>query len=162
MKRIIVLVLLLSVIQIPAQERQDNRPKEGRKHHGEFMQNMTAEQLATLKTKRMTLDLNLNESQSQEIYNLNLKAAQDKKAKFEERKGSQGEEKRKELTEKEHFDLMNNRLDNQIAHKQRMQRILNEDQFKRWEMQSKRHSVKRQRKGNKRKGHPHARNRQRN
>ena len=162
MKRIIVLVLLLSVIQIPAQERQDNRPKEGRKHHGEFMQNMTAEQLATLKTKRMTLDLNLNESQSQEIYNLNLKAAQDKKAKFEERKGSQGEGKRKELTEKEHFDLMNNRLDNQIAHKQRMQRILNEDQFKRWEMQSKRHSVKRQRKGNKRKGHPHARNRQRN
>ena len=85
MKRIIVLVLLLSVIQIPAQERQDNRPKEGRKHHRELMQNMTAEQLATLKTKRMTLDLNLNESQSQEIYNLNLKAAQDKKAKFEER-----------------------------------------------------------------------------
>ena len=162
MKRIIVLVLLLSVIQIPAQERQDNRPKEGRKHHRELMQNMTAEQLATLKTKRMTLDLNLNESQSQEIYNLNLKAAQDKKAKFEERKGSQGEGKRKELTEKEHFDLMNNRLDNQIAHKQSMQRILNEDQFKRWEMQSKRHSVKRQRKGNKRKGHPHARNRQRN
>lgn len=162
MKRIIVLVLLLSVIQIPAQERQDNRPEEGRKHHGELIQNMTAEQLATLKTKRMTLDLNLNESQSQEIYNLNLKAAQDKKAQFEERKGSRGDGKRKELTEDEHFDRMNNRLDNQIAHKQSMQRILNEDQFKRWEMQSNRHSAKRQRKGNKRKRHPQTHNRQGN
>ena len=153
MKRIIAVILLMTVFHIQAQEGQQDRRDERKSPRGQMMQDMSAEELATLKTKRMTLDLNLSESQKKDIYDINLKAAQEKKAKFAEREARKNDENREKPSKDEIYQNMNDRLDQQIAHKQSMRQILDDDQFKRWEKQGKRQaSAKRRHHQGKRQG----------
>ena len=97
--------------------------------------NLSAEQMATLKTKKMTLHLDLNESQRREVKALNLEIAKERKEMKVNRKN------RKELTQDERFSMKSKMLDKQIAFKSKMKKILNEEQFAKWE-KSKRHMAK--------------------
>ena len=100
------------------------------------MKDLTPEQIATLQTKRMTLALDLTESQQSEIQALNLENAKTRKAKMEARRSSaekvEGEKKARPTSE-ELYAMQNERLDHQIAQRERMKKILSEEQFKKWE-----------------------------
>lgn len=90
------------------------------------------EQIATLRTNRLALDLDLTEAQKKEVYKLHLKNAKKRQNKLDTRK--KGEGKRfKDLSAEERFNKENGRLENQIANKKEMKRILNKDQFEKWE-----------------------------
>ena len=71
----------------------------------------------------MTLHLDLNESQQSEVYSLNLKSAEARKAFMKARKDKK----------EERLKMANTKLDYQIATKRKMKEILNESQYAKWE-----------------------------
>jgi len=95
----------------------------------------TPEQIAELQTKRMALNLDLNESQTQKIYTLNLAKAKERHAK---RKTVRSE--RKKHTSEDRFKRKNERLDKALARKKEMKTILTNKQFEKWETQTKKRS----------------------
>ena len=143
MKRLLVLVLLLTAFSITAQNGPRHQRGQHDKGHMEMLKDLSPEEAATLKTKKMVLDLNLSEAQQNEIYALNLKNARERQAKRAEmqkkRDGNEGVKPSKE----EKLKSLNSRLDNQIAHKKNMQKVLNKEQFEKWERHAKQGQNKR-------------------
>ena len=106
--------------------------KGERGHRGDF-KNMSAEQMATLQTKKMTLDLDLTEAQQSKIQALNLENAKKRKAKMEARKDQESNGEKRTLTSEERYAMKNERLDAAIAHKAELKKILTDEQFEKWE-----------------------------
>jgi hypothetical protein len=129
MKKVVFVLIALIAFNVQAQEQQSRKGSK-----------MTPEQMATMRTKQMTLALDLNESQQNKLLSLNKQNSKDFKA-------LRGE--KKELTQEERFELKNQMLDKQIANQREMKNILNEDQFGKWRKMQK----MRQSKMNKRRGH---------
>ena len=96
--------------------------------HGRGHADLTPEQMATIKTKKMTLSLDLNEKQQNEVQEIHLEQAELRLTKKEERKAR--EEK---PTSDERYAAINEKLDRQIEIKAQMKEILNKDQFAKWE-----------------------------
>jgi len=84
---------------------------------------LTPEQRNELKTKQLTLALNLSDKQESKIIALNNKTYKNK-SEFK---------KDQKLTEEQMFDARAKRLENKIAYKREMQKILSKDQFTQWE-----------------------------
>ncbi len=117
-----VLITLLAFITLNTSAQQQEKVDKPR---------FTAEQIATIKTKRMTLALDLNASQQQKIQELNLENTKHRK-----QKRGDIQEKRKsraKLSPDKRFALVNETLDKAIAHKSAMKTILNKEQFEKWE-----------------------------
>ena len=95
--------------------------------HGS-MKDMSPEQVATLETKKMTLALDLTEKQQQEIQAIHMEKAIERQTRMEERKNRD-----EKPDADERFQMMNDRLDKQIAMKDQMRDILDKDQFEKWE-----------------------------
>ena len=132
MKKIVATVsLLLVVSMVFAQQRNEMRQKGN---------DFSPEEVATLQTKKMTLQLDLTDKQQKQVYELIKKNAEERQA-----LRSQNREKRENLSKEERFNNENVKLDKQIAHKAEMKKILNEEQFAKWENSMK----ERMRKGNK-------------
>ncbi len=137
MKKLLSFALLaLFTIGTYAQE-QENQQKRKRA-------NFTAEQIAELQTKKMALDLDLTKKQQDQIYEINIRKATERKQKKEELKAIRAE--KKQLSSDELFNLKNNRLDRQLAHQAEMKEILNEKQFDTWEKTRKQRAHKAKRK----------------
>ena len=100
--------------------------QRGPDHHP--MKDMSPEQVATLETKKLTLALDLSEKQQQKIQAIHLEKATDRQARMEERK-----ERDSKPDADERFEMMNDRLDKQIAVKDQMKDILSDEQFEKWE-----------------------------
>ena len=115
-------IILLLSMTMDAQERKE------RKRMGS---DMTTEQMATLKTKKMTLFLDLNQQQQKEVYSLMKEQAdvrQSKRAAFKEKRKAGVE-----LTNDDRFKMQNDQLDQQIKNKAAMKSILSKDQFVKFE-----------------------------
>lgn len=148
MKKLIILALALITFQANAQRDQD---KEDRHHdRTERLDDFTPQQIATLKTKQMTLALDLSESQQKKIQDFNFEEATFRKTKMEERKKERIEGERKKPTKEERFEMMNSKLDHQIKQKQTLKKILTEDQFEKFEASKKKHKKQNGKKGKKR------------
>ncbi|MBA80428.1 MULTISPECIES: hypothetical protein [unclassified Leeuwenhoekiella] len=111
--------------------------RDGRQDRLKKMMEASPEEMADIQTKRLTLALVLDDKQLKAIYDLELAAAKERKAHWQERaeKMKSGEKP----TEEERAAMRENRkdryaamLDKQIAHQEKMQKILNEEQFDQW------------------------------
>lgn len=112
-----------------------------RGQRGEYHQDLTAEQLATLKTKKMTLALDLNQEQQQAIFEFNKANAEFRKGKMEDRKAQRDTGERSGPTTEERYSMENARLDRMIAQQQKLKKILTDEQFDQWKkMQMHKHS----------------------
>ncbi len=133
MKKLFVMALLLVGITTIAQERN-------RKQHGTEMEQFTPEQKNQLMLKKMTLELDLNDAQQKEMSVF----ISDKIAKMESHKSEMKALKEKGVkpTNDERFAMHMKMLDEQIAAKKSMQKILNAKQFEKWA------SLKEEHKGN--------------
>lgn len=100
------------------------------KHQGNGMEQFTPEQRTELQVKKLTLELDLNESQQKDIKAF----IADKNTKMEAHKTAMKamKEKGTKPTTDERFAMKSKMLDEQIAAKKRMQKILNEKQFEKW------------------------------
>jgi hypothetical protein len=131
MKKVLLIALAFISIQAIAQERRGQHRKGGGKERTQMMKDLTPEQAATLQTKKMTLRLDLTEGQQKEIYKINLANAKERKAKIEEIKKLR--ERNEKPSKESRYNMMNERLDKQIAMKKQMKSILSEEQYKRFE-----------------------------
>ena len=108
---------------------------------GEFHKDLTVEQMATLKTKKMTLALDLSEKQQQEILEFNIANAEFRKAKMAEREAKRASEEQTRPTADERYAMENEKLDHMIAQQQELKKILTDEQFDQWKkMQLHRHA----------------------
>ncbi len=103
-----------------------------RGQRGEFYQDLTVEQMATLKTKKMTLALDLSKKQQEAIFEFNLANAELRKEKMEERKAKREAGERSRPTAEERYSMENARLDQMIAQQQELKKILTDEQFDQW------------------------------
>ncbi len=129
------------------------------KHQGNGMNDFTPEQRSELQVKKLTLELDLNESQQKDIKAF----IAEKNNKMEAHKTAMKamKEKGTKPTSEERFAMKSKMLDEQIASKKRMEKILNEKQFEKWTALKEEHQG--DRKGN-RQGNPqgkHPKNQQR-
>jgi len=127
---------------------QDGRKKQRK-------QEFTVDQIATLKTKKMTLLLDLSSQQQEQILEINKQKVTEHKAKKAARKALK--ESDSKPTSDEIFNMKNDRLDDMIAHKADMKKVLTTEQFETWQQARKKkgkHLKKRgaQRKGQRRRG----------
>ncbi|MDX1279505.1 hypothetical protein [Oceanihabitans sediminis] len=119
MKKLIIVALAFVSIQLSAQERKAMKA------------DVSAEELAQLQTKKMVLALDLTEEQQKEISKIHLENAKVRKAKMETRKLRKNAEEKP--TKEEILKRKNNRLDAQIATKQKLKSILSAEQYEKWE-----------------------------
>jgi len=125
-----------------AQERHEMHDKEGmhdkdgmRKEHQ--MEKLSPEQHNELMLKKMTLDLDLNTSQQKEIGK--IIADQSAKRKDHMKKMKEKMDKKEEPSSDEIFEMKSKMLDDKIAMKEKMKKILTPEQYKKWEKSEKDH-----------------------
>tara|TARA_R110002049_G_scaffold295948_3_gene483754 strand:+ start:4444 stop:4911 length:468 start_codon:yes stop_codon:yes gene_type:complete len=129
MKKLILIAIAFIGLQATAQQKQGtNRGERGNK-----MMTLSAEDMATLQTKKMTLALDLNESQQKEIQKINLENATARKAQMEKRKANKEAGTAQRPSEEERLKMMNAMLDHKIEMKAKMKSILNTEQYAKWE-----------------------------
>ncbi|GGZ91513.1 hypothetical protein [Algibacter mikhailovii] len=129
MKKIILIAIAFLGLQAMAQEPK----KEGRKHHSKMIKDLSAEQIATLKTKKMVLFLDLNETQQGKIQAINLENATKRKAMMAEHKAKKENGTAEKPTNEERYAMAISKLDHKIAMKAKMKDILNKEQYTKWE-----------------------------
>jgi len=149
MKKLIVLAaLVISSVTFGQEEH-----KEKREHHKkgkmEMMKDLSPEQMATLRTKKMTLALDLTKTQQNKMHALHLEGAKARKEQMKKRAKNKGAEKPK-LTSEEKYNKMNSVLDRKIEIKNKVKSILTDEQFQKWE-RSQKHSRNKKKKHHMRK-----------
>ena len=134
MRKVIVLMLLCAGFNGMAQSHGNHQRKGG------AMTGMTPEQIATLRTKRMALALNLSEAQQTKVQKLNLEKATLAKEKMAEFKAKKKSGDFQKPTADERYAMKNRMLDLALAEQQQMKQILDKDQFEKWrKMRAQRH-----------------------
>ncbi|MBW8201760.1 hypothetical protein [Flagellimonas abyssi] len=126
MKQLAILLVMLTTVSMAAQRHDGPKMRKGPK------MDMTAEQMATLQTKHMTLALDLTENQKDQVYKINLEKAQFRKEKWAEIKAAKESGEWEKPTPEERFEMENARLDRQIAMQEKMRTILDTEQYETW------------------------------
>lgn len=122
MKTLFTTILLFIGFVTLAQPQHERMKREKRM---EKLNAMSPEQQATLWSKKMTLELDLNASQQEEIYTLILEKAKRNKM-------HQKNNVKKTLSNEERFKMQENLLDEKIKMRNAMKSILNPDQYEQW------------------------------
>ena len=133
MKKILLVAIALTTVQTFAQNGNRELPNRERSEKMEQFKNMSAEDMAELRTKKMTLHLDLTESQQAKVYDIQLKNATVRKAKMEAMMARKESGEFKRPSQEERLAMQNARLDQQIAMKKKMKSILDEAQYAKWE-----------------------------
>lgn len=126
MKNLIIAVfVLITWTAFPQQNRNE------RGHHKQEMRQkdntLSPEQRAELKSKEMTLHLDLNEAQQKKVYAIELEHAKLRYEQFQNKKNKEA------LSDNERFELKIDRLDKKIAFKNQMKSILTPEQYSLWQ-----------------------------
>ncbi|MEP1487016.1 MAG: hypothetical protein ABJK28_01155 [Algibacter sp.] len=151
MKKLILIALAFVAIQATAQEEKRNH-KKGDHQKGQAFAQLSAEEIATIQTKKMTLRLDLNASQQREIQEINLEEAIARKAHMEERKAKKESDTAEKPSKEDRVAKMNKMLDHKIEVKAKMKKILNDEQYAKWEADQEKRSKNRKGNGKSHKG----------
>tara|TARA_R110002049_G_scaffold71370_1_gene183899 strand:+ start:64568 stop:65083 length:516 start_codon:yes stop_codon:yes gene_type:complete len=130
MKKLALIAIACITLQATAQKKNMDGP---RKDRYEQFQNLSAEDMATLQTKKLILHLDLDASQQKAIQKLNLENSTVMKASMEARKAAKENGTAQRPSQEERTKMMNKRLNHQIAMKAKMKDILNAEQYEKWE-----------------------------
>ncbi len=137
MKKVLIAALLIVGLSSFAQERRE-RPNRAE------MENLTPEQRNQLIVKKMTLELDLNAKQQEQISQIITEQSAKRETMKAERKASS-----EKPTTDERFAMKNKMLDEQIAMKAKMKSILSPEQYTKWEALKEKNQEKR---GNRKEG----------
>lgn len=152
MKKLILIALAFVTLQATAQEQKRDHKKRDHKKESAF-KTFTAEEVATIQTKKMTLLLDLDASQQREIQKINLEKATARKAHIEARKAKKENSTNEKPSKEDRVSKINKMLDAKIANKAKMKQLLNAKQYAKWEKaqskMDKHHKRKNQKKSHK-------------
>lgn len=136
MKKLIIATLLVVGMTSFAQDKKEMEKRPNRAE----MEKFTPEQRNQLMLKKMTLELDLNAKQQEQMKQIIAEQTTKREAMKSSRKANQ-----EKPTSEEVFAMKNKMLDEQIAMKNKMKAILSPEQFEKWDaMKEKQH----QRNGN--------------
>lgn len=96
------------------------------------MKDLTPEQRATLSSKRLALALDLSESQQGQVKELHLQRSRERDARRNEARKT-GDATDGTASPEERFERLNARLDQQLAYRASLKKILTEAQYTAWE-----------------------------
>lgn len=130
MKKLLLIALAFISIEGIAQPKSQRTERKDMSHKAIVL---TPEESAGLQTKRLTLHLDLNESQQKEIYKLNLENATKRLATREANKAKRASGVIEKPTKQDYLSRENAKLDQQISTKMKMNYILNSEQRAKWE-----------------------------
>ena len=123
MKQLILVAMAFVTMQVTAQ-------KENRKHHNQkIYEQFDAKDIAQIKTKKLTLHLDLNQSQQQKVEALFFEEAKKRKSRMAERKAKKSSGETIKPTKEQRLDRINKMIDHKIELKSKMKDILNSDQY---------------------------------
>jgi len=145
MKKIIAILILAVGFTLTTQAQKGKRNK---------LEKLTVKQQTELAVKKMTLQLDLTASQQREIKPLLAEKITIRKTMHKKRKAmKENGQKRQELSANERFEKKSKMLDRKIAFKAEMKRVLNKQQYERFEKMCarKKHKVKKKMKNRKHK-----------
>ena len=125
MKKLIGILTLVLIFSLTANAQQRQGQKKGNQSQ------YTPEQIAELQSKKLQVQLDLNDSQKYKIYKIFKKQAEEREVARTEMQKRRSTGKRP--TDAERFDFQQKRLDRQIANKATMKKILTNEQFEKWE-----------------------------
>lgn len=131
MKKLIIIAVAFVALQGIAFAQGPQKLDRKNKMH--LMHDLSPEEAATLHTKKMTLHLDLNKSQQDDIYKINLENAKKRKEMMETFKAKKESGNMEKPSKEARLKMMNAKLDHQIAMKAKMKKILNEEQYAKWE-----------------------------
>lgn len=129
MKKSILIALAFVSLQAVAQ----NKEKTQKEAKLEQMRNMSAEDMATITTKKLTLALDLSKEQQVEIKEVMLAQATYRKQKMSQKAEIKKTQRPNEDAKVSDVKEINERLDKKIEAKQKMKSILTAAQYKKWE-----------------------------
>lgn len=146
MKKLLTLLILAVSFTVTSQAQRGNKAKH---------EKLTTEQKTELAVKKMTLQLDLTEAQQKQIKPLVAKQVVERQKMWAKRKAMK--KSGSKPTADERYAMKSKILDKQIAYKTEMKRILNEQQYERYEKMTarkmKRHKKKATHKKLKKKAH---------
>lgn len=143
MKNLLLIALAVVTLNVNAQERKRDGQKGAMKERMEMRQDMTPQEMASLQTKKMTLQLDLTDKQQKEVESILLEEAKIRKTKMVDRKANMVKVDGEKPSKDERLKMVNERLDHQIEMKKKMKAILNAEQYEKYEtMQSKNQSMR--------------------
>ncbi|WP_296312175.1 hypothetical protein [Winogradskyella sp. UBA3174] len=146
MKKLLIIALAFFTLNGVAQgERTGNK---NQKEMRQLMKYMSPEDVANLKSKKLTLKLDLDIDQQKQVHNLILEEARSKQKMRKNRETKKSENIKP--TKDELVAFQNNRLDKKIELKRKMKTILTADQYAKFEKMKPRNNKKRANHGNKR------------
>ncbi|WP_400081240.1 hypothetical protein [Winogradskyella sp. R77965] len=149
MKKLLVIALALFTLTGVAQERKKQRAD--RKGGPELRKQMTPNEIADLKVKKLTLTLDLTDDQQEKVHSVILNQVKENESLRKERKTVDGEKKEKPSKD-DIVKMQNHRLDQQIEMKREMKTILTAEQYSKFENIKPRKHKKRARRGKKQDG----------
>lgn len=124
MKRLLVIALALFTFTGFAQKMDSEKMNDAMKERLTRRGKMSPEKQAAIQSKRMALSLDLSDAQQSQVEALlidHLKEGQEN--------GYAQKKAKKDLTEAERHEIVTKKLDAQIALKQKMKDILNDEQY---------------------------------
>ncbi len=133
MKKLILIALALVTIQVSAQNKKQGERRGDPMERGQRMSDFTPEEMAQLQTKKATLLLDLTDSQQKKVEKLHLENAKERQA-FREARQAKRKDGSGNTNKEERLKMANQRLDKQIEMKKKMKKILNDEQFEKWEV----------------------------
>lgn len=137
MKRLIITALLVVGLTSFAQNRKEMGNRPGRAE----MEKLSPEQRNQLMLKKMTLELDLNAKQQEQVGQIIAEQSLKRESMRAERMAKKESERRP--TADERFALKNKMLDEQIAMKDKMKKILSPEQFEKWNNLKEKHQDRR-------------------
>lgn len=146
MKKLAVIAIALFTLNGMAQAKQNG--SKDRKEKRELRKDLTPQDIASLKSKKLTLQLDLSDKQQKKVYNIILKQAEDHQKLRKERIANRSEDSKP--TKEELVAFQNKRLEKQIELKREMKAILSAEQYAKFEKMKPRKGRKRGRKHKKR------------
>ena len=138
MKKLLVIALALFTFSGFAQEKEEQADRTTMLKKRLTRSNYSPEDRAQMQTKQMTLQLDLTEKQQQQVNEVLVSYFTENKGKFRPNKKS-----KKEITDEERKNMRLAILDSQIALKEKMKGILDEEQYEKYSSKIDRYMKKR-------------------
>ena len=138
MKKLIIATLLVVGMSAFAQDKKEME----KRHHRDEMEKFTPEQRNQLMLKKMTLELDLNAKQQEQMKQIIAEQSTKREAMRTPRKANQ-----EKPTSDELFAMKNKMLDEQIVMKNKMKSILSPEQFEKWDAMKEKHHQRNEHRG---------------
>lgn len=130
MKKLVVIALALITLNGFAQQK--GQKKMNRENSSELRKEMTPNDIADLKSKKLTLRLDLTDKQQKEVHKLILEQSKANEILKQKHQAKVGDKKVKS-SKAEFVNMKNEKLDQQIKMKRDMKAILTAEQFAKFE-----------------------------